>query len=118
MFKKIILVLLACVVGLAMAWIHPVQPAQVQQAATPNFAKAKNLLDNDDVVLDTNIHNSRKCKFTPFPSSAGYGTLPQSSFTCSLFSFHCRRFLCDVAGGFCMGVSINRMIPVLVLWGS
>lgn len=63
-WKKISFVLLALVLGVAMAWIRPAQPKQVEHSATPNFAKkTSTLLDNDDIPLDSGIHNSRKCGF-------------------------------------------------------
>ena len=68
-FKKLSLVLLAVVIGVAMAWIRPAQPKQVEQPAVPNFAKKNHhhaLLDNDDIPLENSIHNSRKCKFESF----------------------------------------------------
>ena len=65
LFKKISIVLLAVVLGVAMAWIRPAQPKQVEQPAMPNFAKktTPQLLDNEDIPLENSIHNSRKCKF-------------------------------------------------------
>lgn len=60
-FKKISFVLLAVLLGVAMAWFNPVQPKQVEQAAAPAF-KTQQLLDNEDIPLDNNIHNSRKCR--------------------------------------------------------
>lgn len=64
LFKNISIVLLAVVLGVAMAWIRPAQPKQVEQAAVPNFAKktTQHLLDNEDIPLENSIHNSRKCK--------------------------------------------------------
>ena len=66
--KKISFVLLAVLVGVAMAWIRPAQPKQVAQPAVPDFvAKTPQLLDNEDIPLENGIHNSRKCKFTSGP---------------------------------------------------
>lgn len=63
--KKISFVLLAVLVGVAMAWIRPAQPKQVEQPVVPNFAKkTTQLLDNEDIPLENGIHNSRKCKFS------------------------------------------------------
>eukprot|EP00977_Amphora_coffeiformis_P006065 scaffold1307_cov151-Amphora_coffeaeformis.AAC.14 len=63
-WKKISFVLLALVIGVAMAWIRPAQPKQVETPAMPNFArKTSTLLDNDDIPLENGIHNSRKCGF-------------------------------------------------------
>ena len=65
-WKKISFVLLALVLGVAMAWIRPAQPKQVELPATmPNFARktTSTLLDNDDIPLENGIHNSRKCGF-------------------------------------------------------
>ena len=64
-FKKISFVLMAVLLGVAMAWFNPVQPKQVEQAA-PVPAFQASLLDNEDIPLDNNIHNSRKCKFPAF----------------------------------------------------
>lgn len=85
--KKSLVVLLGLVLGLAMAWIHPVQPVQVEQTmpATPSFGKM-NLLDNDDVVLDTNIHNSRKCKWVVYLQT-------DSSFVSFHFAEQCLLFV-------------------------
>lgn len=63
--KKIGFVLLALVLGMAMAWIRPVQPKQVEQSvsAFANIGTKAQLLDNDDIPLENGIHNSRKCGF-------------------------------------------------------
>lgn len=62
MFKKISFVLLAVLLGIAMAWIRPAQPTQVgQPQAAPVFAE-RQLLDNENIPLENSIHNSRKCK--------------------------------------------------------
>ena len=64
LFKKISFVLLAALLGVAMAWFSPAQPQQVEQAPMPpTFAQeGSDLLDNDAIPLDKSIHNSRKWK--------------------------------------------------------
>ena len=63
MFQKISFVLLAVLLGIAMAWIRPAQPTQVDQPKTaPAFAE-RQLLDNEAIPLENSIHNSRKCKY-------------------------------------------------------
>ena len=71
--KKISFVLLAVLVGVAMAWIRPAQPKQVEQPVVPNFVakKTTQLLDNEDIPLENGIHNSRKCKFNPLSKELG-----------------------------------------------
>ena len=59
--KKISFVLLAVLLGMAMALIRPAQPKQVEQpAAVPKFY-AQGSLDNENIPLENSIHNSRKC---------------------------------------------------------
>ena len=63
--SKIVVVVLALFLGVAMAWIQPARPVQEQAVAQKNPFTQTDLLDNDSVVLDGNIHNSRKCKYCP-----------------------------------------------------
>ena len=60
--KKISFVLLALVLGMAMALIRPAQPKQVEQPKA-SFPMKQVLLDNEDIPLENGIHNSRKCGF-------------------------------------------------------
>ena len=62
--KKISFVLLAVIVGLAMALIRPAQPQQVGQPPKMVFATGGTGLDNDAIPLENGIHNSRKCKLS------------------------------------------------------
>jgi hypothetical protein len=58
-----IAVLLAAILGIAMAFIRPVQPVQVgQQYGGPASAVSIGL-DNPGIPEDSNIHPARKCGF-------------------------------------------------------
>ena len=52
--------LMALLVGAAMAWIRPAQPVQVDMAPVQIF---ENALDNPLVPTDLNMKNARKCGF-------------------------------------------------------
>jgi len=53
---------LAVLLGVAVAWIRPAQPVQVAQPGA-FLAAAGDGLDNPAVTADPNIHPARKCKY-------------------------------------------------------
>jgi hypothetical protein len=64
--------LLALLLGAAMAFIRPAQPVQVGNGAANNLAfltTSTGLLDNPLVVADLNIHPARKCTYHRTPCS-------------------------------------------------
>ena len=93
---------LAVLLGVAVAWIRPAQPVQVAQpGAVPAFL-AGDGLDNPAVTADPNIHPARKCKYYCY-SAAALLLVARQSFAlfrlsltfscCTSFLFACRRFL-------------------------
>ena len=55
--------LLALLIGVAVAFIRPAQPVQVAASIPAFVAKGENGLDNPSIKSDDNIHPARKCKF-------------------------------------------------------
>lgn len=95
-----VVLLFAVLLGVGIALIRPAQPVQVGMKASFVVGNS-NGLDNDAILVDSNIQPARKCTSLGFISR-------------SLFHFFLIRFRCcfrplppyKSLGGFCMGVSI------------
>ncbi|GAX10115.1 hypothetical protein FisN_3Lh306 [Fistulifera solaris] len=58
-------ILLALLIGAAVAFIRPAQPFQVENTVPPSVLSFKvgDELDNANIASDNNIHPARKCGF-------------------------------------------------------
>jgi len=111
---------LAVLLGVAVAWIRPAQPVQVAQPGA-FLAAAGDGLDNPAVTADPNIHPARKCKYYYCYSLQPSCLLRASPFasSISLYLSPVASLLSLLAGGFCMGVSHSSFLLcfcVLRIW--
>lgn len=58
-------ILLALLIGAAVAFIRPAQPFQVENTPPSGILSFKIVdeLDNSDIAADNNIHPARKCTY-------------------------------------------------------
>jgi hypothetical protein len=62
--KSFAALLMLALLGVAMAFIRPAQPIQMEAAAPVGLAfVTADLLDNPAIEADSNIHPARKCGF-------------------------------------------------------